>query len=198
VEHEPTDLAKPLPVSRQRPHHLLDPLDVVVGGAEELEDALDGVLPEHPGSAAPEPRGDLGEALVGSGELAPEVGERDGRVEVVAQRGAGGGHGGGCGAGAVAVEEKGKAAVFGVGEVGEGDEVRPHGAGEAERGEGGAAPEEGLAGGEREREGEVGGGERERVPLLLRLDGSGGEGKEAATGGMRGVIVVGDSRLGGL
>ena len=132
--------------------------DVVVGGAEELEDALDGVLPEHPGSAAPEPRGDLGEALVGSGELAPEVGERDGRVEVVAQRGAGGRHGGGgCGADTVTVEEEVEAAVFGVGEVGEGDEVRPHGAGEAERGEGGAAPEEGLCGEmeEGERQGEI-------------------------------------------
>lgn len=62
----------------------MDPCDVVVGGAEELEQALDGVLPEHPGAAAAEARGDLGEARVGGGELAPEVGERDGGVQVVA------------------------------------------------------------------------------------------------------------------
>jgi hypothetical protein len=192
VEDETADLAKPFSVACQRPHHLLYPLDVVVGGAEELENALDGILPEHPRAAPSDPGGDLGEALVGRGELAPEVGERDGRVEVVAQRGTGGGHRGRAGgvATAVVVEEECEAAV---GKVGEREEVGPHGAGEAERGEGGAAPEESLAGGEGERKGEIGGRERERVPLILCLS----EGETAA--GCRGrVVVARASGFGGL
>jgi hypothetical protein len=95
------------------------------------------------------------------------------------------------------VEEEGEAAILGVGQVGEGDEVGPHGTGEAERGDGGTAPEEGLAGGEGEREGKVGRGERERMPLFLRLDGPGSEG-EAATGGGSGIVVVGGFGFGGL
>lgn len=46
LEHEAAYLAESLPVSRRRPHHLLDPLDVVVGEAEELEYALDEVVPD--------------------------------------------------------------------------------------------------------------------------------------------------------
>lgn len=188
VELVSSNLAEPLPVAGQRPHHLLDPRDVVVGGAEELEHALDGVLPEHPGAAAPEPRGDLREPRVRGGEPAPEVGERHGGVEVVGERGAGRRGDGGGGGAAVVVEEEGEAAVGGR-EVGEGDEVRPHGAGEAERGERRAAPQEGLPRGEGEREGQVGGGERQGVPLsVLLLDGGGGDEGEAAAGGRRAAV----------
>jgi hypothetical protein len=59
--------------------------------------------------------------------------------------------------------------------------VWAHGAGESKRGEGGAAPEEGLAGGESEREREVAGGKRKGMPLFLCLVGEG----EAAAGGRR-------------
>ena len=152
MEDEAANLSEPLPVSGQRPDHLLEPRDVVVRGAEELEQALDRVLPEHPCAAAAEPRRDLHKARIGGGELAPEVSEGDGRVQVVAQRDPGGGYG--RGGGVVVVEEEGKAVV--VVEVGEGDEVWAHGSGESEQGEGGAAVEEGLAGGEAERQGEFG------------------------------------------
>jgi hypothetical protein len=51
VKHEPAYLTEPLAIACQHPHHLLDPLDVVVGGTDELKDAFHGVLPEHPCAA---------------------------------------------------------------------------------------------------------------------------------------------------
>jgi hypothetical protein len=99
-------------------------------------------------------------------------------------------------AAAVVVEEKGEAAI---GEVGEGEEVGPHSAGEAERRDGGAAPEESLAGGERELEGEVSGRERERVPLFLCLLVSGCRVEGEAAAGRRGrVVLARASRFGSL
>jgi hypothetical protein len=62
--------------------------------------------------------------------------------------------------------------------------VRAHGAGESKRGEGGAAPEEGLARGEGEREREVASGKRKGMPLFFFLWLVGGE-REAAARGRR-------------
>jgi hypothetical protein len=58
------------------------------------------------------------------------------------------------------------------------------------------APKEGLASGEGEREGKVGRGERERMPLFLCHNGPDSEG--AATGRVSGIVVVGGFGFRGL
>lgn len=157
-------------------HHPLDPRDVVVGGAEELEEALHGILPEDTHPAGQTTR-QLGEAGVGGGEAPPHTGERHAEVEVVAKRGAGGFRRVSGGA-VAAVEEEGHATLLIAGVVPEGEEMGADDAGELVWPR--LPPPEGLPGRQSEGEGQLRTRDAEGLPSAIshrrRRGGGGGEG----------------------
>lgn len=106
------------PQRRNMVHHLGNPLNVVIGRTQKLNQTLKRVLPEHPGAA--QMARQLGEPGIRSRKPVPNVSERNTGIEKIKQCRSG------IGFGVSAVEAVGNVAVL---EVLEGDEVAADDAG---------------------------------------------------------------------